>query len=245
MGALLQILVYAALGRLSLAPTLLYLSYTILDTYAQSVGFIQNRYLKPTIPGKTCAQYPERDGTVSEPAGSGVTVLLIGTRTNHPLGLLAPGAKDLGDFFQRMARDLDEHAEEFGFLGMTSWLNAAARQSHNEIMSVAYFRTTEGLHAFAHSKYHRDGWSWWTKTYGSHPHLSIFHEVYAAPRGGWENIYVNSHASGFASTTFKVEGEEKWVSPVVDASRGALRTSKGRLGRTAGKENEVYGQDPY
>jgi hypothetical protein len=41
------------------------------------------------------------------------------------------------------------------------------------------------------------------------------------------------------------EGEEVWVSPIMDAGRGRLRTNAGRMGRTAGGDNEKYGPDPY
>ena len=42
------------------------------------------------------------------------------------------------------------------------------------------------------------------------------------------------------------EGKEKWASPVVDASKGLLRTSAGRMSRSQAGEHEKMGiVDPY
>ena len=127
---------------------------------------------------------------------------------------------------------------------MTSWLNSSDRATGSEIMMVCYFSSTEGLHAFAHSPFHRKGWSWWTHNTRKYPYLSIFHETYHVPKGNWESIYVNSHASGINTTTFKVEdemtGKEMWASPVVDASKGVLKTSAGRMSRSTGNEHDKY-----
>lgn len=42
------------------------------------------------------------------------------------------------------------------------------------------------------------------------------------------------------------DGKAGWARPLVDARRGRLRTSNGRMGLSAiGDENEKYGDDPY
>jgi hypothetical protein len=55
-----------------------------------------------------------------------------------------------------------------------------------------------------------------------------------------------------AATTYRRKESGKtpaqqsvWVSPIVDASRGKLRTSAGRMGLTEGGDNEKYGAEPY
>lgn len=107
---------------------------------------------------KTSAQFPDEEGRFSgKPADNDVVVFLIGLRCNHPLGALAPGFREVGPYFPQMVGDLEAHADEFGFLGMTSWINASQRETQSELMMVGYFRTTEGLHKFAHSQYHMDG----------------------------------------------------------------------------------------
>lgn len=54
----------------------------------------------------------------------------------------------------------------------------------------------ESLQAFAQGPAHRAGWDWWDRTLKQQPHLGIRHEVYAAPRGHWENVYVNFQPFG-------------------------------------------------
>ena len=49
----------------------------------------------------------------------------------------------------------------------------------------------ESLQAFATGSVHRAGRDWWNATIKQHPHIGIMHEVYAVPKGHWENIYDN------------------------------------------------------
>lgn len=186
-GGALQGFCFLTIDRISLLPAFILLLYRVLDTYAQAVGLKHNSSMDNVDPRKVSAQPPDELGNYgSQPASQDMVVLLIGARSNHAYGALAPRFKDIGDFFRAMAEDLDSHADEFGFLGMTSWLNITDRTSNNESMNVAYFRSVEGLHAFAHSKYHRVGWDYWNKHAADCKHISIWHEVYHAPKGHWE-----------------------------------------------------------
>lgn len=72
----------------------------------------------------------------------------------------------------------------------------ADRSAANQVMFATYFRTLEDVHAYAYSPLHREAWEWWNKITKSHPHLSIMHEVYQAPKKHWENIYINNHLTG-------------------------------------------------
>lgn len=156
-GAAAQGLLFLAMGRLAVLPSFLILAYRIFTAYAMSVGWMHNTYMDGVIMKKTSAQFPDAQGKFSsKPADNDVVVFLIGTRCNHPMGALAPGFREMGALFPRMVKDLDEHAEEFGYLGMTSWLNNGNRETQSELLEVGYFRTVEGLHKFAHSEYHRD-----------------------------------------------------------------------------------------
>ncbi|KAK3648760.1 hypothetical protein LTR56_001033 [Elasticomyces elasticus] len=244
-GAIIQSLLFFTIGRLAVLPAVVYLLWRTLRAYAMTVGWLHNSYMDNVKLGKASAQFPDAEGNFSsKPADDDIVVFLIGTRVNHPMGLLAPGFKDLGDMFTQMAKDCDDHAEEFGFLGMTSWISNGLRDTNNELLIVGYFRTPEGLHNFAHSKYHTDAWAWWNTNHKTHPHLSIYHETYDVPKGHWETIYINSHPSHLGSASFKVydneKGEEVWQSGLVDASKGALRTSKGRMSRSKGDENDHF-----
>lgn len=81
-------------------------------------------------------------------------------------------------------------------LGTTSWLGTGERSTANQVMYATYFRTLEDVHAYAHSPLHREAWEWWNQITKSHPHLSIMHEVYQAPKNHWENIFINNHLTG-------------------------------------------------
>lgn len=67
-----------------------------------------------------------------------------------------------------------------------------------------------------------------------YPHFSIYYELFHVPKGNWESIYANCHPIGLAATKHAVKGKQgegavEWMSPVVDAKKGVLSTSKGRM----------------
>ncbi|KAK3678128.1 hypothetical protein LTR78_002223 [Recurvomyces mirabilis] len=250
LGAIAQGGLFLAAGRLALVPAVLLVMYRIFVAYAQSIGWMHNPLMDGVLMKKFSAQIPDSNGNYgTKPADSEIVVFLIGTRCNSSLGLLGHGFKQLGDYFDAMLAVLDAKPDDYGFLGMTRWLNSADRETGSESLSVCYFRTIEGLHKFAHDSAHREGWDWWNKDYQKMPHISIYHEIYSVPKGNWESIYINSHLSGINSTKFKItdmEGKEKWASPVVDASKGLLKTSAGRMSRSQAGEHEKMGVvDPY
>ncbi len=97
-------------------------------------------------------------------------------------------------------------------------------------------------HAFAHAPLHRNAWTWWEKTIKAHAFIGVNHEIYEAEAGHWENVYLNFQPTGLGATTYlrkeggqgKVEGGivgDEWIGPLVDARRGKMRSSAGRLGR--------------
>jgi len=212
-------------------------------------GFKTNHLMDSAIMKKYSAQLPNADGTFGpKPANNQVVVFLIGARCNHPLGMFAPGFKQLGDYFAKMIKDVERNAEQYDYLGSSDWSANGERATGNESMTVMYFKSSEGVHAYAHGDLHREGWDWWNKNIAKHPHISIWHELYVAPAGHWENIYINGRPLLFGATTYPItskDGEKKWVSPVVDASRGLLKSSRGRMTLTDGKDNNQYGSDPY
>jgi len=158
LGAVAEGLAYSVLGRISLLPVGLWLGYSLFTTYAMSVGWMRNQYLDGVLMRKFSAQYPNEVGQFdSKPSTKDIVVLLLGVRFNHPMGLLGPGAKQMAGFFAAMTKDLEANPEEYGFMGATQWINMADRETKNEMLSVIYFKTTEGLHKFAHAKEHRAG----------------------------------------------------------------------------------------
>jgi len=74
------------------------------------------------------------------------------------------------------------------------------RDPSNQIIAIRYFHTIEDLHNFAHDPLHRKAWDWWNRITKTHPFLSIMHEVYHAPKGHWENIFINNHLTGIGKS---------------------------------------------
>lgn len=107
-----------------------------------------------------------------------------------------------------------------------------------------YFKSHEGVHAHAHSALHREGWNWYNKELLSRGCVSIYHELYQVPSGNYETIYGNMAPSGLAATMHRVqregEKEARWMSPIVDARKGLLKTSRGRMSRSGAHEHDGY-----
>lgn len=76
-------------------------------------------------------------------------------------------------------------------LGRSSDMLATDDEAGNAIITLSYWRSMQHLHEFARSPVHRAGWEWFERTTKTHPHLSMMHEVYALPKGHWENVYTN------------------------------------------------------
>ena len=168
-----------------------------------------------------------------------------------------------------MLTELEDKAEESGcktsttpprarlifhpVMGMSSWVSAGQRATNNEFATISYWRSVEDIHNFALSPVHRDTWNWWNDTISKHQNVGIMHEIFALPaRRGWEGIYANYPPTGLGVTTKAVDSPEKggqklWVNPIVDASRGVYRTSKGRMskGDPEGKSNDNVAKHPY
>ncbi|KAL1853540.1 hypothetical protein VTK73DRAFT_9007 [Phialemonium thermophilum] len=187
------------------------------------------------------------------PAHNPVVVIKLAARSNHPLGVFHPHMRKISTFFRDMIKDLDEHSEQYDYLGACSYL-ANERATANEVMILAYFRTYEGLHKWTHEQggVHREAWSYWNNDIMGRSKakegrlFSVMHEVYQVPARKWESIFVNYHPTGLGATTYKigVEGQTKWASPLVDASRGLLGSSKGRMALSEGNDHETFGDGP-
>jgi hypothetical protein len=251
LGALLQSTLWIFLPtRIAILPAIIYLVACLTNTILVWQGVRVNPRMSGIVPGKATVQFPGS----TKPSQNPIVVIKLAARSNHPLGTFHPYMRTISSFFKRMVKNLDDYSEEYGFLGASIYIGNE-RATANEIMILAYFRTYEGLHAFAHAPggVHREAWSYWNtqvmakgKTEESRM-FSIMHETYQIPAGMWENIYVNYHPSGLGATTYKVDvaGQDKWASPLVDARKGLLRSSRGRMAVTAGNDNEIYGDDPY
>jgi hypothetical protein len=115
-------------------------------------------------------------------------------------------------------------------------------------LALAETKQYRGIHKFAHDELHREAWVWFNKMSSTtdFTHISIWHEIFAAPAGSWEAVYANSHPTllGGARVPLKTESGTEWHSTLVHASSGPLRSSRGRMARTDGNDNASYDADP-
>ncbi|PTU19000.1 hypothetical protein P175DRAFT_0484756 [Aspergillus ochraceoroseus IBT 24754] len=236
---------------LTLLPSFLILGSRVLDMILITYGYRPNPYMDGVIQQKVSAQCPDGTGNFGEkPSSQTVVVLFLGSKSNHPLGILSPGYRETVKLFTEMVRDMEANREEYTYITSTSWISNSdpTCNAAREVMTVFYFQSMDGLHKFAHGPIHRKGWDWWNRTAKEHPDISIMHEVYEAPAGHWENIYMNYKPSGFATGKFPIksresshhgategktghEPERQWIGNIVDASKMNMKSSNIRLGR--------------
>ncbi|KAK7538492.1 uncharacterized protein J3D65DRAFT_552534, partial [Phyllosticta citribraziliensis] len=244
LGACLQSLLFLVAGRIALVPAFVLIFYRIVDTALMVKGIKPDpEAMDNIIRNKYTVLYPDGQGKYTgKPANKDIVVFMIGARSNHPLGLLAPGFGTMGDYFDSMCKDIEARSEEYGLLGHTNYAVQGDVSTSTETMSVMFFENFEGLHKFAHDPLHREAWNWWNRDLAKFGHLSIWHEAFHSPAGHWEGIYVNSHPRGLGQS-----GTKAYFSPIVDARKGVLKTSAGRISalRSKADEHDKYGKDPY
>ena len=220
------------------APTFLILLTKVIDTLLITYNLKANPYLEGTYDTRFAALIPNSDGTFGAPKteedkeNDSIVILHLGFTVNHPLGIFAPGVREVGEGFKNMAKDLAVNAETNGFLGSTRFLSEQPnRDTKSEIVQVFYFRSNEHVHKWAEEPVHRDVWNWWNKVHTQYRHLGIMHEVYEAPKSKFEAIWNHGRPNGIGATTFPVNTKDGkgWMSPIVNAGRNALGTSKGRM----------------
>ena len=251
-GALLQAALSAFLPiRYALAPAGLLAFIKIADMYAMRFGWKANPHMMDdNITGKFSAQIPDKFGNFgNQPARDGVAVFLIGTRCNSPLGMLDKQFGKLGEYMDMMQAEIKADPEAHGYLGGSIW-QGSERDANGALMFIMYFKSAADVHRYAHGPTHRKGWDWWYKNIKDLGEIGIYHELYEVPSGNYEAIYDHMNPMLLAATQHKVhvtsesgEKQEAWISPVVDARKGQLRSSRGRMARSSGTENEKYGFD--
>lgn len=240
-GALLQSIILSFIPRLyAFIPIFLILGARFGHTLLVTYHVLPNPYLKDAIFSKNSAQVPDADGNFSDNSASqGVVCLHLGAKFNHPLGVFAPNAKQLGEHLGGMVRVLDSEAGAGnGYLGGSNFTSFDPRGA-TEVNFISYWRSIDAIHTFAYGPTHRAAWDWWNKLpLSGSQHIGINHEIFAAAPGQWEAIYLNFQPTLLGATTYLRKGdkliggtvEDKWISPLVDASKGMLKSSAGRLG---------------
>ncbi|KAF2009059.1 hypothetical protein BU24DRAFT_497613 [Aaosphaeria arxii CBS 175.79] len=237
---------------LLLTTTLLFLRF--IPTLLVAAGKLPNDELDAVVRGKRTVVFPSSethndngDGenkTTLSPSNKGLTVLILGTRISHPLGILAPGVAETGHFFTSLLADLDAERDagvsDNGWLGGSLVTGTPTTPGGNpgHLSVIGYFRSVEDLHAFAQGKAHREAWTWWNRNAGKMPHLGVYHEIYDVPAKHWEAVYLQTPRLGLGAT--KVRGGDGVLRNVglEDAGRGVWKTSSGRMGRGGEGEGE-------
>jgi hypothetical protein len=159
-------------------------------------GILPNPHMKDVALYRTAAAFPNEKGAYEKAGDTTVCTLLLGIISNHPLGMFAPGFKEVGEQFTAMMDELSVDASKHGFLGATNWVNAGLRTTSNEILNIMYFEDEVALHAYAHGPLHTKATEWWHKTAAEHKHIGIMHEVFASPKKHWEGVYLNYQPTG-------------------------------------------------
>ena len=146
-----------------------------------------------------------------------------------------------------------ENQIDSGFLGSTSFTRKDAHGA-TETLMISYWRSIEHVHKYAHGPLHQKAWRWWDKTLKQHQHIGFMHEVFEAPKGMWEAVYINFQPTMLGATTYlkrngALEGGkvgDEWVSGLLDANKGRLRTSVGRRGAmTREADVDKFGKNYY
>lgn len=218
-------------------PAVLLLLSRAIPPLAMHFGLMKNKYMDGVVMGRTVPVYPNEQGVQDTPADAQVCAIILGARSNSPLGIFNPGYMKVGDYFKKMNKELDADADKYGYLGASTWLSAGDRGVSSETMGILYFKSSEALHEYAQSPLHTEAMQWWSSDLKKLDMTAIMHEIFVAPKSGWEGIYVNYHPTGLLATHTQIDlkdeqGSKKvWMSPSV-VGNGRLKYSKGRMGRT-------------
>jgi Domain of unknown function (DUF4188) len=252
-GALQTLLAFFLPPHYILLPTLAILfgrlAYALLVTF----HLLPNPYLKDALLYRVSAQVPDTDGHFSDIAASEKVVCFhLGAKWNHPLGAFAPNVKEIGDRLTAMNKELDRTISNNGYLGGSTMYNVDPAGSL-EVSFISYWRSIEAIHEFAYGPLHRDAWDWWNSlTEKESKHMGINHEIFSAEPGQWEAIYVNHQPTMLGATTYLRKGdklvggtvEDQWIRGLMDARKGKLRSSAGRLGWQPERLYEKYERVP-
>lgn len=146
--------------------------------------------------------------------------------------MFAPGYKELANRAREMFAELETRADELGFLGINSYSSTSTTMKNSELMTIMHFKSNEDVMRYANGPMHREAWEWFNKVTKQYPHLGIMHELYEVPAGSYEGVYKNIEPNLLAASKHKVineEGEEQWVTPIVDAVKGKAANHVGRI----------------
>ena len=123
MGACLQSCVTIIVPSIyGLAPSALFLLTRLINTALITFSYKKNPYLEEVVMNKTTAQIPDGDGNFVDAGQQKVGILILGAKSNHPLGLFAPDFGKVNVYVEQMSRELEAGAEHNGCKSLTRFL---------------------------------------------------------------------------------------------------------------------------
>lgn len=94
--------------KYALTPAIILLAIHILDVFLITKGFKPNPYLKNVIFKKSTPQVLDEHGELKGPGQEKVAILLLGAKSNHPLGIFGPDYKTVDTFITKMSEQLED-----------------------------------------------------------------------------------------------------------------------------------------
>ena len=212
------------------------LSYNLTIT----CGVVANPYIADAILHRVCAQVPDLEGDFADVSSHERFVCFhLGAKVDHPLGIFAPNYGRINSYLGDMIEDLDSRLSVNGYMGGSAWTRFDERGA-TEYNFICYWRSLEAVHEFACGAAHRRAWDWWKQLLPAESrHLGINHEIFVAEPSHWEAVYINFQPTLLGATTYLKKGDrliggvvdDQWLGALVDARKGKLRSSAGRLER--------------
>ena len=92
----------------ALTPAFFVLVIRAVDTLLVTKGLKPNPYLQKVLPKRTTAQVLDGDGNFNGAGQEKVAVLLLGSKTNHPMGIFAPDFAKVAGYFTEMLNELED-----------------------------------------------------------------------------------------------------------------------------------------
>lgn len=118
----------------------------------------------PIVPGRMTARPPAS----LDPQA--IVVFILGFQSSHPLGKLAPGVKEVGEYFTGIMREATAAKGSSGFLGSTS-LSTMDGDSDNAFITLSYWSDLDKLEKFSKQGVHAKTVKWWNEASQRFPHL--------------------------------------------------------------------------
>ncbi len=94
--------------RYALTPAIILLAIHFIDVLLVTKGLKPNPYLKNVVFKKSTPQVLDQNGELESPGQEKVAVLLLGAKSNHPLGIFSPDFGMVNKFLTNMTEQLED-----------------------------------------------------------------------------------------------------------------------------------------